>query len=128
MDKSHPKNTPQRQNWRSMLKARPVRNTAATTRENDDNQLCVVVKTQKPRYMFPPISWFVPYNPQREVILDSVGKQLWLWCDGQRDVEEIIDLFKDKYQLSFHEAKTGVTDYFKKLVQRGVLAVVMDKD
>ncbi len=111
-----------------MLKARPVRNAAATTTENGENQLSVVVKTQKPGYMFPPISWFVPYNPQREVILDGVGKQLWLWCDGQRNVEEIIDLFKDRYQLSFHEAKTGVTDYFKKLVQRGVLAVSMDKD
>lgn len=128
MNKKTKNYVPQRQDWRSMLKARPVRNTAATSKENDENQLSVVVKTKKPGYMFPPISWFVPYNPQREVILDGVGKQLWLWCDGQRDVEEIVDLFKDKYDLSFHEAKTGVTDYLKKLVQRGVLAIVMDKD
>lgn len=110
-----------------MLSAKPVRNAAAATKETDENHLTVVVKTIKPGYMFPPISWFVPYNPQREVILDAVGTQLWRWCDGQHNVEEIIDLFKDKYQLSFHEAKTGVTEYFKRLVQRGVLAVVMDK-
>lgn len=119
---------PRRQDWRTMLRAKPIHNSAATVRQNDENQLIVVVKTQKPGYMFPPISWFVPYNPQREVILDGVGKQLWHWCDGQRSVENIIDLFKDCYQLSFHEAKTGVTDYFKKLVQRGVLAVIMEQD
>ena len=111
--------------WRAMLAAYPVRNVAVEVREKSENTVTVVVKTQKPNYMMPPISWFVPYNPEREIDLDAMGTRLWRWCDGQRTVEEVIDLFKDTYDLSFHEARAAVVDYLRKLIQRGILAVMM---
>lgn len=90
--------------------------------------MTVVVKTRKPNYIIPPISWFVPYRPEREITLDAIGSRLWRWCDGQRTVEDVIDLFKDAYDLSFHEARAAVVDYLRQLIQRGILAVMMAPD
>lgn len=114
--------------WRAMLAAHPVRNTAAAVREKGENTVTVVVKTRKPNYIIPPISWFVPYRPEREITLDAIGSRLWRWCDGQRTVEDVIDLFKDAYDLSFHEARAAVVDYLRQLIQRGILAVMMAPD
>lgn len=110
--------------WRRMLAAVPTHNSAANVQEHDDC-VAVIIKNVRPGYMVPPISWFVPFKPQKVFRLDPIGTFLWKLCDGKRSVEDIIDCFKDEYDLTFHEAKTAVTDYLKKLVQRGVLAIIM---
>lgn len=114
--------------WRAMLAACPVRNAAATVRENGENGVTVVVKTRKPNYIIPPISWLVPYHTEREISLDAIGSRIWRWCDGQRTVEDVIDLFQDSYAVSFHEARAAVVDYLRRLIQRGVLAVMLSED
>ena len=110
-----------------MLKAVPVKNTAAKVVSESDATVAVQVKNRKPGYRIPPISWFVPYKPTITVELDELGTQLWRCCDGARDVEAICDFFSAEYGLSFHEAKTAVTDYLGKLIQRGVLAIIMQQ-
>jgi len=113
--------------WRSMLKAVPVRNSAAKVLSESDASVSVQVKNRKPGYRIPPISWFVPYKPTITIELDELGTKLWHCCDGSRDVEAICDAFSEEYGLSFHEAKTAVTDYLGKLIQRGVLAITMQE-
>ena len=113
--------------WRSMLRAVPVRNSAAKVLEETEKAVSVQVKNRKPGYRIPPISWFVPYKPTITIELDELGTRLWHLCDGDRNVEQICDAFSDEYGLSFHEAKTAVTDYLGKLIQRGVLAITMQE-
>ena len=111
--------------WRSMLAATPVRNEAATVVKDEADAVSVSVRNQKPGYRIPPISWFVPYKPVITIELDGPGARLWHLCDGDHTVEQICDIFSGEYGLTFHEAKTAVTDYLKKLIQRGVLAIMM---
>ena len=111
--------------WRSMLAATSVRNEAATVVKDEENAVSVSVRNKKPGYRVPPISWFVPYKPVITIELDGLGARLWHCCDGNHTVEQICDIFSREYGLTFHEAKTAVTDYLKKLIQRGVLAIVM---
>lgn len=113
--------------WRSMLKAVPVRNSAAKVLSESGESVSVQVKNKKPGYRIPPISWFVPYKPTITIELDELGTRLWRCCDGVRNVEAICDTFSTEYGLSFHEAKTAVTDYLGKLIQRGVLAITMQE-
>ncbi len=113
--------------WRAMLKAVPVKNTAAKVVGESDKAVSVQVKNKKPGYRIPPISWFVPYKPTITIELDELGSRLWRCCDGEHDVEQICDAFSEEYGLSFHEAKTAVTDYLGKLIQRGVLAITMQE-
>ncbi len=113
--------------WRAMLKAVPVKNAAAKVVSESNDAVSVQVKNKKPGYRIPPISWFVPYKPTITVELDELGTRLWRCCDGSRNVEAICDIFSAEYGLSFHEAKTAVTDYLGKLIQRGVLAITMQE-
>ena len=111
--------------WRSMLAATPVRNEAATVEKDTEDAVSVSVRNKKPGYRSPPISWFVPYKPVITIELDGLGSKLWHLCDGEHTVEQICDIFSKEYNLTFHEAKTAVTDYLKRLIQRGVLAIMM---
>lgn len=111
--------------WSAMLRARPTRNTAARAVENGSTGVTLWVKRRRPAWMVPPVSWVVPYAAEREIVLDALGRQVWQWCDGSLTVEEIADRFKDEHRLTFHEARAAVTGYLQKLIQRGVLAIVI---
>jgi hypothetical protein len=108
-----------------MLRARPVRNSAARAVENGSLGVTVYVKRRRPAWFVPPVSWIVPYKPEQQIVLDGLGRRIWLDCDGRRTVEEIVDRFKDEHRLSFHEARAAVTGYLQGLIQRGVLAIVV---
>lgn len=110
-----------------MLAARPCRNTAAKVLLEQGKLVTVVVKNKRPRYHRPPISWFVPYRPEKQIELDEVGSHVWRWCDGQNSVEQVIDLFKDEYGLSFHEAKAAVINFLQNLIKRGILAIAIEQ-
>ena len=115
--------------WKQMLLAIPTPNTAANAKYDEGSGLVTVtVKNIKPDYMIPPFSWVVHFSPQKEITLDKLGSQLWKLCNGKNTVENIIDLFKDAYGLTFHEAKTSVVEYLKKLIQRGVVAVIIQEE
>ncbi len=111
--------------WKSMLSARLVRNAAARVEQRPGSRVMVYVKTAKPRFMVPPISWIVPVRRERGAALDCLGTQLWNLCDGSRTVEEVIDAFAALHSLSFHEARAAVTGYARTLIERGVLAIAL---
>ena len=112
--------------WRRMLAAKPIRNAAAAAERDASGGLSVAVRTKRPGYLVPPLSWIVPLKPTRQLRLDRVGAQVWDLCDGQRTVEAIVDDFAQRHALSFHEARVAVTSYLSQLVQRGALAVAVD--
>jgi len=113
--------------WRSMLAARPVRNAAATATERDD-AASIAVRTRRPGWLVPPLSWIVPHRPTRTCHLDRLGTEVWHQCDGERTVEAIVDAFAEQHRLTFHEARVAVTSYLRSLVQRGALAVALSDD
>lgn len=111
--------------WGGMLRARPVRNTAVRVVENAPSGVTLYLKRRRPTWLVAPLSWIVPYRPERQVTLDALGQQVWSHCDGRSSVEEIVDRFKDEHRLSFHEARAAVTGFLQRLIQRGVLAIMM---
>lgn len=113
--------------WTSMLCARMIRNLAAEIIEASDSQVCVAVPTQRPRWWVPPLSWIVRRPERRQVILEGLGRELWELCDGQRSVENIIEIFAHRHGLTFHEARVSVAEYFSVLVRKGVLAVALSE-
>ena len=112
--------------WRSMLAARPVKNEAASIVDPSAESVTIRIKRDRPWYMVPPISWAIPMRREREVILDRIGTQIWKLCDQGNTVEAVVDAFGERHALTFHEARASVTGYLKGLIQRGVLAIVVD--
>lgn len=114
--------------WKRMLQARLVRNAAVRVEPAADDRVTIHVKTAKPRFMVPPLSWIVPVRRERVVRLDRLGTQIWNLCDGRKTVEEVVDAFAARHRLTFHEAKVAVTGYAKTLIQRGLLVIALPKD
>ena len=114
--------------WRRMLTARPVHNQAARVVESEGDAVTVYVRTIRPWYMVPPLSWIVPNRPERKAVLDRLGSQVWRACDGDRTVEAVIDAFAAEHGLTFHEARGAVTTYLKSLVKRSVLAMAITEE
>jgi len=113
-------------NWRTMLEAKLYQNLKASPKWNQNRtELTLTVAMKRPNYLIPPISWIVRPPKTKQIELDALGGQLWEWCDGQRTVEDVIELFAQKYNLTFHEGRVSVTSYLKELLKRGALAVAI---
>ena len=108
-----------------MLQARAIHNAAAEVETDEAGRVTVSVKTRRPWFLFPPLSWIVRAPESREARLDALGSEFWRLCDGTRTVEEVIDAFAESHGLTFHEARVSVTGYIKSLTERGVMVLVV---
>ncbi len=112
-----------------MLKARLYKNEAARIVDDDGRgTVTLAVPTRKPGFLFPPISWVIRPPKERLTTLDPIGANVWRACDGHRTVENIVERFAITHQLSFHESRVSVTSYITSLIQRGALAVAVEKE
>lgn len=115
--------------WQGLLRSRPVRNAAARVEDQDSDHVIVFVRQKRPGFMkWPPLSWIVPYKRERRAILDKVGTLLWRMCNGERTVEDLVDAFRSRYGLTFHESRAAVTGYLKLLTERGVIAIATQEE
>ena len=114
-----------RVSWRQMLESVPLRNVAARAERLADGTVRLYVRKVRPWYMKAPLSWLLQPRPERCLVLDRLGTEVWELCDGVRKVEDIVDCFAGKHGLTFHEARTAVTTYLKTLIQPGVLAIAV---
>ena len=111
-----------------LLRSRPVRNAGARVEEQDRDHVIVYVRQKRPGFLIPPLSWIVPYKRERRAILDKVGTLLWRMCDGERTVEDLVESFRSRYRLTFHEGRAAVTGYLKLLTERGVIAIAAQEE
>jgi hypothetical protein len=49
-------------------------------------------------------------------------------CDGEHTVEQIVESFRTKYGLTFHESRAAVMGYLKLLTERGVVAIATQEE
>ena len=85
----------------------------------------VSVPLRRPGWMVPPISWVLPRRSHRRVQLDAPGAEVLALCDGQRNVEQIIETFAEGHELDFGESQLAVTQFLRELLRRGII-VIMD--
>jgi hypothetical protein len=79
----------------------------------------------RPRWwMRPPLSWILPYRKEKGLLLDAMGRQVFEACTGDATVERIVEVFAERHQLRFHEARQSVLSFLRMLVERRVIALV----
>lgn len=115
------------ESWLTMLRAKPVRNEAAAARRHSEIELWITVPRRRPAFLVAPLSWIVRPRLSRTIALDMIGTEIWKHCDGQRNVEEVVDAVARTHRLSFHEARVAVTNYIRLLVERGALVMVISE-
>lgn len=111
--------------WRLMLRLCPLRNPTAARGTQTTRGLPIRRQTVRPRWLVPPLSWIIRPRLEKTVWLDELGTAVWDQCDGKQDVETIIDWFAEDNKLSFHEARTAVTQYLQQLLKLGLVVVTL---
>jgi hypothetical protein len=111
------------------LRAVPYLNQAAKFAPQPDGRVIASIPIPKPRFLVPPLSWLLPFSKVRRVELEPVGAVVLGLCDGRRTVEAVIEGFAARHKLSFREAQLPVTQFLRRLTERGLVAIVgADKD
>lgn len=105
------------------LAARPTRN-AAVRAERRGDALVLFVPLRQRWWNAGPVAWLLPMRRERGVALDTLGQEVWQACDGQRDLETMVEDFADRHRLGFHEARLTVMRFLRMLAQRKLLVLV----
>lgn len=108
-----------------LLQSVPVRNDRAEQQVLDDGKVVLTVPLKKTWFMGPPLSWFMPIRNERRFELDALGAEVWDLCNNRRDMEQIIETFADRHQLTFHEARLSVSAFLRTLVERGCIVMAI---
>jgi len=109
-----------------LLDAVPVRNEAVKPEQRGES-LVLWVPLQKRWFTRPPIRWMLPTARQRGVELDGLGQWVWHAINGHRTLEQIIERFADRHQVTFHEARLAVLQFVRMLTAKRLVAVVVRK-
>jgi hypothetical protein len=107
-----------------MLDALPMPNHAVRVEDKGDGALVLHVPIRQRWYNGPPLSWILPFRKERSIALDQLGREVWIACDGKRNVEAIVEAFARDHGVSFHEARLGVTEFLRSLTRRGLIIIV----
>jgi hypothetical protein len=105
------------------LAATPVRN-AAVREEPRDAALVLFVPLRQRWWTAGPVRWLLPLRRERGVALDTLGREVWSACDGERNIEALVAEFADRHRLGFHEARLTVGQFLRMLVERKLLVIV----
>ena len=106
-----------------LLAAVPHKNDRAEVLQAGEG-VVVSIPIRRPKWLVPPISWVLPWRPRRRVQLDAPGSAVLALCDGQRNVEQVIETFAQEHKLSFRESQLAVTQFLRELLKRGIIALV----
>lgn len=91
-------------------------------REEKGGELHMTVQYDRPRWQ----RWMgAPQQCERTFILDALGREVYEMCDGSRTVQQLIDGFAARRNVSVAEAEYSVTTYLKTLLSKGLLAMVV---
>jgi len=63
-------------------------------------------------------------KPFLKIDLDEIGSEVWLLCDGKRNVQEIADRLREKFQEKVEPCHERLGIFFKQLERAGFISFV----
>jgi len=60
----------------------------------------------------------------RKLALDQVGSFVWELCDGERNIDAIVDGLVRQYKLTRREAEASVTMFLQNLAKRNLIGLM----
>ena len=65
----------------------------------------------------------LPLSQEKNIELDQLGAEIFALCNGQHTVEEIIDIHKDRWNLSFFESRATILQFLQHLMRHNFIAI-----
>lgn len=94
----------------------------ALSKEEKDGKLYVTVQFRRPR-------WQQLLGAEeicdRAFGLDPYGREVYDACDGETNVNDIVERFARNHKISVAEAEVSVSTFLKTLMSRGMVAIEM---
>ena len=114
---------------RQSLASVPVPNTACTVTRDDSGLATITIPLRRTRAMsaIALLLWLPKGKRERVVELDTVGSYVHGLCDGRRTIQQIVDIFAERYKLTRKEATLSITAYLEQLARRGIVALMVPK-
>lgn len=116
----------ERLDMRTQLRAVPVRNRSMEQKPLPDGGVAFTVQAAPPGVVLGGMKRLlkVPHR-SKTVRLDCLGAEVLRACDGRKTVEEIVDEFAASHRLTFHEARLGVMQFLKVLMQHNAVGLAV---
>ncbi|MEM1509416.1 MAG: PqqD family protein [Thermofilaceae archaeon] len=105
-----------------LLKCKPIRNPSVSWEKKDEDE--VVVKVKLPESKPGLLSGFVKDPTEKKYALDKVGSYVWEQLDGEKTVEEVVELLTQRFKFHRREAQTSLLAYLQILAQRGLIMLI----
>ena len=88
----------------------------------EDGKLDLFVPTEK-RGWRRQLRHILPLAEEKNIELDYLGAEFFSLCDGKCTVEEIVDDYMKRWNLSFFEARGLVLQFLRGLMRSGLVAL-----
>ena len=104
------------------LKACPVRHPRVRFERNDEGEITLYLPRRRDR-VGRALMWIFRAPPEKEVVLDEVGSDVWELCDGENSVDAIVNAVAKKYKITRRECETSIGVYLKTLGERHLVGL-----
>ena len=119
---------PQQQLTREQaMEARPVRNPALHWKVNDEDNVVITVE-RRADVPGKALGWLFMVPERRSLTLDDVGSLVWINCDGENTVSDLVTMLSSHLKVTRRETEVSLTEYLKTLGKRGMIGFMVDRD
>jgi len=103
-----------------ILSAIPLRNATIKWEQNDEGEVSIVIPP-KDKLWVKIVTKIFMIPGKRVVVLDEISSYVWIQCDGEHTIRNIINSLCGKYNLTRKEAEVSLITYMRNLGKRGML-------
>lgn len=106
------------------LKSKPVRLINDFVLDDNGNVVLIAEVVEK-GFLSRILKWFsiVPPPRYRKFVLDKTGSKVWLMCNGENTVEDIVNALVRETGLSRRNIELAVYSYLNTLISKGLVAI-----
>lgn len=109
------------------LKACPVRHPQVRFERNEEGEVTLYLPRRRDR-VGRALMWIFRATPEKEIVLDEVGSDVWELCDGVNSVDAIVGAVSRKYKITRRECETSIGAYLKTLGERNLVGLRVAAD
>lgn len=109
-----------------VLSAIPIRNPLIKWELEDTGEAKLTIPLRKSAKLT--ILSFLFRVPKKKVVmLDEIGTQVWLRCDGNHRVEDLVREMGEVHNLTRREVEVSLFSYLQQLAQRGYIGLELKR-
>ncbi|MHA1984940.1 MAG: PqqD family protein [Candidatus Hodarchaeales archaeon] len=109
------------------LKLKPIKSPFVKIKEKKEEELLIELDISefKKRKM---INKLIPTPNFKKILLDKLGSDVFLLCDGNHRIKDIIKKFQDEYQLTPTETELSIKKYLMTLTEKNLIGYIIPKE